>query len=201
VPHQIGDFRARLAAARAARLPLWVTEIGWHTARDSIFGPGVSEDDQARYLVRSVLLALAAGVARVCWYTATDYENFLHDKEAAFGLFRYPATTTPAPKPSFVAARTLARVLGRTRFAGDRRATLGLPPEAYALAFRSRRPRVTVIVAWATRDVPVTIPVPRGVRRLHLVDMYGAERALAPRGVALTIGPGPIYVVLEEGPP
>src|SRR5262245_9581639 len=139
-PPQIADFRARLAGART---PLWVTELGWHTAPDSGtlgFPPGVSELDQARFLVRATTLALAAGVERVCWYTVTDYQNFLHDKEAAFGLFRYqppPATGPLQPKPAFTAATTLAHTLGRARFVRDLHEDLRLPTDAYALPFHA----------------------------------------------------------------
>jgi len=196
VPHQIADFAARLGEAGAARLPIWVTEIGWHTAQDSVFGPGVSETDQARFLVRSVTLAIAAGAERVCWYTGTDYANFLHDKEAAFGLFRYTPGEPPDPKPAFTAAATLSRVLGRARFARDLRAALELPSDAYAFSFR--RALQTIIVLWTTSEARVDVPATGTV---GLVTMDGTASNLGrPASVALTLGPDPVYLILDQRP-
>ena len=158
VPHQIRDFRDRLTESHATRLPLWVTELGWHTAPDSGFPgfpPGVSEEDQARFLVRGTLLALAQGVERVCWYTLLDYPNFLSNKEDAFGLFHYspaPTAATLDPKPAYRAAKTLAALLGPMRFVKDSRIAFNLPPEGYALQFRRTKPAQTIVVYWATRD-------------------------------------------------
>jgi hypothetical protein len=208
VVHQMADFSDRLREAHATRLPLWITEIGWHTAPDSgtpLFPPGVSELDQARFLVRSTVLAVAEGAERVCWYTLLDYANELHDKEAAFGLFRYQAVPTPDaldPKVAYAAATVLAHVLGRTRFVRDLRGELGLPPEAYAFSFRSGRPRQTIIVFWATADgVPLTTRVRGRVRAARLISMEGAATDVALPAITLTLGPSPVYLVLEEGGP
>lgn len=205
VAHQMQDFRDRLAEAGADRLPLWVTELGWHTAPESgfpLFPPGVSELDQARFLVRGTVLAIAAGAQRMCWYTLLDYPNFLHDKEDAFGLFRYqpaPTADTLDPKPAYGAARTLASVLGPTRFMGDAHDELGLPAAGYAFRFRGGAPRRTVLVLWATADGVAARPaIPRGVRRVRRVEMDGTTTDLGhPDHVDLTLGPTPVYVVLD----
>lgn len=139
------------------------------------------------------LLALAPDVR-----TATDYANFLHDKEAAFGLFRWPPSATPDPKPAFTAAATLGRFLGPTRFVGDLRTELGLPPGAYALGFERSR-NETVVVLWSTSaGMPLTLPA-RG--RLRLVDMDGTERNAGGHGATLTLGPTPVYLIVQEGRP
>jgi hypothetical protein len=204
VVHQMANFRDRLAESGADRLPLWVTELGWHTALESgfpLFPPGVSELDQARFLVRGTVLTLAAGAQRMCWYTLLDYPNFLHDKEAAFGLFHYQPTPIAGaldPKPAYGAARTLATVLGPTRFERDLRADLGLPSTAYAYAFR-HGPRSRVLVLWATADADATqVPIARGVRRVRRVEMDGASADLGrPASVDVTLTPTPVYLLLE----
>ncbi len=209
VARQIADFRERLREAGAATLPMWVTELGWHTAPDSgnpIFPPGVSELDQARYLVRSTTLALAAGAERVCWYTVTDYPNAAHDKEAAFGLFRYnegaPADFLD-PKPAFAAAVTFARVLGTSKLVGDLRDQLGLPPAAHGFAFRDKKGKKTVWVLWATTDgIVIQTAVGMPVRGAHIVDMTGIDSDVGrPTDLTLTLGQDPFYLVLEEGAP
>jgi len=206
VTHQMRDFRDRLTESNAARLPLWVTELGWHTAPESGvagFPPGVSELDQARYLVRSVILALSQRAERVCWYTLLDYPTFATDKEAAFGLFRHQADPTAGPldpKPSYAAARTLARVLGPSRFVRDVRVELGLPQESYAFAFRNKKGRQTVVVFWATTDgVAISPLVSPAYRRVRRVEMDGTESDLGdPDQLDLTLGPTPFYVVFED---
>jgi hypothetical protein len=123
--------------------------------------------------------------------------NFLHDKEAAFGLFRYPPGPTPDPKPSFIAAQTFARVLGRARFARELRRPLGLPPDAYAFGFRS--PRETIVVLWALRDgVPARVRARGPIRQ---VSLAGEERDIPGREARLVLGPSPVYLVLEAGAP
>ena len=206
VVHQIDDFRARLREANAGSLPVWVTEFGWHTAPVSgfpLFPPGVSELDQARFLVRGTVLALSVLVERLCWYTLLDYPHFLTSKEDAFGLFHYqqdPVAGALDPKPSYVAATTLAHVLGPAHFARDLRQELGLPEDAYALSFSTGKPRRRIVVLWALRDeLPVRIAIGRAVRRVRRIAMDGGESDLGrPRRVELTLGPTPLYLVLDE---
>ncbi len=202
VQHQMRDFRDRLLESHATRLPLWVTELGWHTAPDSgspLFPPGVSELDQARFLVRGTVLALAALGERVCWYTLLDYAHFLTNKEDAFGLFHYAATPTPGaldPKPAYQAAATLARVLGPTRFAQDLRATFSLPNDTFAIEFVGRKPQQTVIVLWSTTDGGTfATRVAPDVARIERIDMDGTVTDLGkPDQIAVTLGPTPFYL-------
>jgi hypothetical protein len=179
-----------------------VTELGWHTALESgfpLFPPGVSELDQARFLVRGTVLTLAAGAQRMCWYTLLDYPNFLHNKEDAFGLFRYqPAPTTGSldPKPAYGAARTLATVLGPTRFERDLRHDLALPPSAYAYSFQRGSSHRRVLVLWATVATPVTIP--HDVRHVSRVEIDGTITDLGrPELIEVTLTPTPIYLVFD----
>ncbi|MGH7894559.1 MAG: cellulase family glycosylhydrolase [Candidatus Binatia bacterium] len=206
VVHQIRDFRDRLTESNATRLPVWLTELGWHTAPESGvagFPPGVSEIDQARYLVRAVTLALSQRAERVCWYTLLDYPAFLTNKEDAFGLFRYQANPTPGtldPKPAYTAAKTLAGVLGPTRFVRDLRVELDLPREGYAFCFQSTKPRQTIIVFWATAEGVTSgqavAPDVIGIRR---VEMDGTETDLGlPDRVDVTLGPTPFYLIFDQ---
>src|SRR6185503_14245036 len=100
---------------------------------------------------------------RVCWYTLLDYPNFATDKEHAFGLFRYQAAPTAAtldPKPAYQAARTLAAVLGKTRFSKDMRVALDVPADGYVFAFRNGKPFRIAFVLWAVVDgVPLDIGI------------------------------------------
>jgi hypothetical protein len=199
---QIADFRARVNATHVFGVAPWVTELGWHTAADSGtpgFPPGVSEEDQARYLVRAWTLALAAGVERVCWYTATDYANADHDKEAAFGLFRYQTAADPLqPKPAFAAARVFAQLLGRTRYSRDLRAVFHLPDDAWALCFVKGRQQV--IVLWSTRPQggQLDTTLNHHARKARVVAMDGSATRLDPRQpLSLVLGPSPVYLIVN----
>ncbi|NJK79404.1 MAG: hypothetical protein HC914_05665 [Chloroflexaceae bacterium] len=109
---------------RYGHKPVWLTELGWTTSSTP---PGVSEIDQALYLVRAYLLALAhPTVEKLFWYdfrNDTDpnapYTRPRYDAanyEFHYGLLRrsYPLRASDASlrKPGFVAFRTMSSMLG-----------------------------------------------------------------------------------------
>ena len=104
--------------------PVWLTEIAW-SSYDGFYG--VSEEDQASFLVRMYLLALAhPAVQRIFWYDLRDdtapsapYHRPVYDRtepEYHFGLLRraYPLDPERGDlrKPAFVAYRTMTEILG-----------------------------------------------------------------------------------------
>jgi hypothetical protein len=112
---------------RYGHKPMWVTEIGWAS------GPGdrdrvglTDEQDQARFLVRSLLLLWVSGVERSFWYMLKD------DAHNPYGLLDYGRGRTDyrlrLRKPAYAAFRTLATELRGTQFVGrhDRFDTLQL---------------------------------------------------------------------------
>jgi hypothetical protein len=162
----------------------------------------VSELDQARFLVRGTVLALSQLAESVCWYTLLDYPGFLSNKEDAFGLFRYqvdPVAGALDPKPAYQAARTLAAVLGQTRFVKDLDVQLRLPNDAFGFFFRNAKTSQAVVVFWATRDdVAISTGLSTGFKRVRRVDMDGTTTELGKLDrVDLTLGPTPIYLVLD----
>ncbi|MBA3943605.1 MAG: hypothetical protein H0X37_03485 [Herpetosiphonaceae bacterium] len=110
--------------------PIWITEVGWSNFAGTY---GVSEDDQASFMVRMYLLALAhPNVQRVFWYDFRDdsapnalyhrpvYDD--HEAEYHFGLLRRSFPLDPGSadlrKPSFLAYRTMTEVLGGLTMSG-----------------------------------------------------------------------------------
>lgn len=103
--------------------PVWITEVSW----SSYIGfYGVSDTDQAAFLVRMYTLALAHPfVERVFWYDLRDdtapeaaYDRPVYDRTEAeyhWGLLRrsYPldANRGDLRKPAFVAYRTMTQIL------------------------------------------------------------------------------------------
>jgi hypothetical protein len=152
--------------------PLWVTEQGWHTWPDDPMFPGVTEEEQAAYLVRATVLALAESVARVFHYTYVDSAEA--GKEGRFGMVRQDGTA----KPAYGAFRTLARELSAATFSRDLSDGLGAGEFAYAFT----RADETLVVYWSTHAESAALPF--SVR--DVVDLYGeptsdTSLATAPR--------------------
>ncbi|KAB8145048.1 hypothetical protein F8S13_04235 [Chloroflexia bacterium SDU3-3] len=103
----------RTMMASYGQKPIWATEVGWSS------GPGdhdavgiVDQQQQANYLVRSMLLLWRAGIERSFWYTLKD------DPGNPYGLFEYGTGRADFthPKPAYSAFRTLSQQVSGTSF-------------------------------------------------------------------------------------
>jgi hypothetical protein len=99
-------LHALLKAAEPTRdIPVYVTEMGWPTNQGR---HGVSEREAANYMVRFMLLARSRPwVAGVWWYDLIDDGASNTNAQHRFGMVR----TNLTPKPAFLAARTVARLV------------------------------------------------------------------------------------------
>ncbi|MDI6782794.1 MAG: sugar-binding protein, partial [bacterium] len=104
--------------------PIWMTETGYYT------GPaGISEDQQAKWIVRSHLVWLSEGVDKIIELTMLDWTD---DPNTADGTsFRGIVHASFAPKPAFYAYRTMTEELAGKKFFGK----LGLASDIYAYIF------------------------------------------------------------------
>ncbi|MGE0545906.1 MAG: hypothetical protein AB7O24_09650 [Kofleriaceae bacterium] len=174
--------------------PIWVTEVGWPSYQS------VSEDHQARWLVRAALLLAGAGVERVFWYTMFDGPNpTTFPPEDAFGMFHWDDDSSdgfaPAPKPAWHALATLLSVTGSLAVTSDVTSTIaGAPPDvmAYQLTDPTGATARRVTVVWRTDDaaLPVSLTVPGAPTQV--VDMLG--QAL-PTSSTVEVSGRPVYVV------
>lgn len=103
----------RLVASQYGEKPIWITEVGWASGpsdRDAV--GNTNQDEQANYLVRSMLILWQTGVERIFWYTLKD------DPGNPYGLFEYGngRTDFSRPKKAYTAFQTLNRQLQGTRF-------------------------------------------------------------------------------------
>jgi hypothetical protein len=123
------DFEAELRVVdglleRFGHKRVWITEVSW-SSYDGFYG--VTETEQAAYLVRMYMLALShPWVERIFWYNFRDDtapnapytkpEYNRQEPEFHWGLLRraYPldADSGNLRKPAFVAYRTMTEVLG-----------------------------------------------------------------------------------------
>ena len=106
---QLGDKVAQMkatftAAGTSPNKPVWLTEIGWTTI------PPVDEGKQARWLIRSIVLAALSGVDLMYIYEMSDTpSNF--PPEAHFGLVGQDGK----PKEAYRAIQLFMQKLGSYR--------------------------------------------------------------------------------------
>ncbi|HEV8311552.1 MAG TPA: hypothetical protein VGQ23_00680 [Burkholderiaceae bacterium] len=165
--------------AKFARTPeIWITEWGWPVGTAS---RSVSEDTLAAYLPRAYIVAAAAGVEVLCWFSAQD------TLDGPMGL----TDNNGKRRPAYQAYRTLARQLGDQallrQVAGASTPTAGV--QAYLFQGKSRR----TLVLWNADAATKWLPVPAS----DAVDVTGHALAAenAPSGRrGLRFGAAPIYV-------
>lgn len=118
------DFQALAGAT-----PVWVTEIGWPTADHA---EGVTESEQAAYLLHSIPALQVHGVERVFWYDYRDDGADSKAVESNFGLIR----RDNSPK---LAVRPFVRLVSGTRPVAFRKHIRTLAPVAeFAKGFNYR---------------------------------------------------------------
>jgi hypothetical protein len=205
VPTMIKDARDILMRWEGREKPIWITEVGWHTAVNDPLDYS-TEEEQAQYLVRSFILSVAYGATRYCWYTFRDSSDYLNDSEAAFGLVGYDPDPTddvlPYVKPAYYAYATLASVLGDTYYSEDMRLELGLADTQYAYRFITPGGAKRVTVPWTMEDDLSVILLQPGpdMNTFTQVDMLGNSRPLTQSQGFLPciVNNSPIYVVEEK---
>jgi hypothetical protein len=209
--------RAILEDAGCGDTPLLFTELGWPTY-------DLTEEQVARFAVRSLLLAARDGVEGWYWYTFWDdrpEDDAFRPHENHFGLWHWPGEdgSRRDAKPAWFALKGADQVLGHHRFARDLGAALGLPNDVYVLAFVDEAGGIALAL-WDGREMPdvwldgvdeggpdttfdLVLPLPDCAVGTRLVDMVGAELD-PPAGdatVALTLTPEVQYLVIDCGTP
>ncbi len=193
----ICEWRDIVAEMGVPDLPLWITEMGWHNAPESVL-VGVSEADQANYFVRAAAISAAHGVEAFAWYTFRDSGTDPTDQEEQFGLYTYdedPLTDPPAqPKQGAGAASVFAQTVGRHTRVQDRSVELGLGPETWAYRFTGAD-ETAVNLLWTT-GAPTTVKLP-GNEEASLVGLLGDTTPLPATGGAwdVEVSERPVYVV------
>ncbi len=189
--------RELLESHGAGQLPLWVTEMGWHTAADALF-EGVSPQDQAAFLLRSFLSGLSHGQQMYLWYTFADGGDDSGDQEQMFGLWGYDADPTQEPaaeaKPGVAAWKNLVQVLGQHDQVADRSAWLGLDDQTWAYELSGGQGSAWAL--WSSAELTaVRIP---GEGSATLLDMMGGEEEIQAEGghFMVHMGGEPHYLLL-----
>ena len=110
---ELGQLR-RFSAEHGIRQGTWITEIGWSSA-EFPWSPKLktSELDQAAYLVRSVVAAVAQQVRLFNWHIFREPDYVPDPYGRNFGLVR---PGIGGPKPGYVAYALCAHHLAQARF-------------------------------------------------------------------------------------
>ena len=163
---------------------MWVTEWGWETGGKSPAGP-LTEDTIAAYLARAFILADAAGVQGMCWFSAEDSVDGPMGLESNAGVKRR----------QYQSFKTLTQQLGAwtlvRQITGQVHQTSGIQ------AYLFRGPGSFKVAAWSV-DGPAGVSLQNtGGKPLQVVDDLGRllPPVLSKNGrAALTLGPGPLYI-------
>ena len=159
--------------------PIWATECG---APDTV-NPG--RQDMARYLVRLMTLMRSAGVERIYWYLAYDYDGY------STGLLRSPNDPLGryAPSSAFAAYVNLIRQLyGATYIARD-------ATEDRTRMYLFRRGTADVRVVWSSVDTAQLVLTTNSP--LTRIDIMGESTILQPvnGAIAVTANTTPFYLI------
>lgn len=174
--------------------PLYVTEVGWPTIRfDDTPQRTVTDEEQAAWMVRSIVYSAVRDSRITCWFTLRDGPNTGgFPPEEDFGLLAYhPDRTQARRKRAFDAYKDLSAALGPLRYAGGRTAEVGSGAHAYVFADAKR----AVTVAWAEEGVSRRVKLERLGGRATVRAVGGAAAEV---GGDLAIDLGPMPVLVEE---
>ncbi|WP_433332049.1 hypothetical protein [Spirillospora sp. CA-294931] len=160
----------------------WQTEFGLFLKTPGHDPDRQRQVAQARYLVRSTVQDLAAGVDKHFWFAGPP----LGTEGTYFGLFNRDYQ----PLRSYSAHAAMASILGKADHVSRLQ---GLPPGATGHLFDTGTRSAAVL--WAKRPTQVKVPVGGG--KAEVYDTMGVRRVVnAERGtVTLTATPDPSYVL------
>ncbi|MCW3051037.1 MAG: hypothetical protein JWN14_207, partial [Chthonomonadales bacterium] len=194
-----------LRNAHAPGKQIWITEFGWDATTkpnlptgDFSKFVGVTDTQQAQYLVRSFLVFSALDVDRAYIYYYDDEDApTLH---AASGLTRHFT-----PKPSFYAVSHLYETLGNYRFT---RAIVQEAGSVYAYEYQSgTNSKDRIWAVWSptgsNREAEVVLPTLRGkiLRAEQMPLQAGKAKPATYRvqdgKVTLKVGEAPVYLWIQ----
>lgn len=184
---ELAALRAEIRAHNGGRdLPIWITETGWTTNTGN---RGVSEADQADYLIRAEAISMANGVTQYYWYDLVNDGADPTYSEDNFGLLRAPATGISGlmPKPGLVAQAVLIRALAGLTYRGSD--PVNIPDYSLVFGAGARTTRIIWSVEPSTVLVTATGPV-------TVTDEYGVPRAVNPVNgqLRLPLSGHPVFV-------
>jgi len=189
-------------APQEKTIPILSGEWGYSSAWKNTAQKDIGEAGQGKILSRELLTNLANGVLLSIWYDWHDDGLDAKDPECHFGTVRhaYSPGKTPVyePKPAYLAAQTLSRLLQGYRF--QKRLPVGTPHD-YVMAFAGGKDHDVRLAAWTTDAAPRTVVVPIAPGRYTVTGHTGETRppvVAGAKGLSLVLTDAPSYLVLER---
>ncbi|MDQ3704155.1 MAG: cellulase family glycosylhydrolase [Chloroflexota bacterium] len=200
-PYRLEMSRKWLQDHGAPNKEIWVTETGYSTC-NPCGNLGVSEEEQARRLVRLYALAMAApNVTHFTYFQIKD--KFNHPPGDMFGNMAIMRNDM-SQKPAYVAYRVMAHTLEGATFTGQgplmRAVQNRWQPQFDRYHYRFTRAGKNISVIWKLGQ-PETATMPLTQRSAEVVSSRGEKLDVQIHNNAITlrISEDPIYVV-ESNP-
>ncbi len=201
-PHRIADDDASLVSAvrrlrdrgqeRLEHRPqIWFTEWGWPVGTEP--PRFVSEELQAARLPRAFIVAEAAGVEALCWFSSADVG------EGTYGLIGRAGRRRPAYETFRVLARELGDWSLQSQVIGMHRPTEGLQGFLFRSGAQSR------LALWNADETERPVTLSGFLRQAEGIDAMGRALSMVggdrrADGLALKVGALPVYLRGFEAP-
>lgn len=173
--------------------PIRFSEIGWGSYTGDV--RGVTEQQQADYMVRTHAIAFANGVDHIDWYSVQDAKVLPEGPGANWGLLRHPDDPLGryVPKESYTAYTTMTRQLSGKPYQGSDPTPAGTRSVQFAESARSERTRVM----WASAEPRTVTLLTRGRVTVTGMDGTPLQQVTNARTLTLTLTQDPVYVTGE----
>ncbi|MBP1467930.1 cellulase family glycosylhydrolase [Candidatus Chloroploca sp. M-50] len=182
------ELAKRWVAARGGGKPIWITEVGWSTC-GSACAPQFAKngEEQANYMVRTFVLAAAAGIEHVSYFQLSDKFKGGQQPWGPAAILNDDLS----PKPAYQAYGTMVSQLQFARYQG----TGSLHRQGVLVNHRFTLPDgVVVDVLWTiSGQRTIDFPLATGLSAT-LVERDGQLRELGGGTARLTISERPVYV-------
>jgi hypothetical protein len=169
-------------------IPLNLSETGFTTFR-------FTETEQANYLPRRIVNALANGVSKIGIYNLQN-KSVKQDSEGSFGLIRHPDDSNGAyvPKPAFVAYAVLTRQLTGAKFQQQEQLS---PGKIYSFTFKKGNEEIRCMYSPSPTQAKL-----HTAASIAVTDLMGNKKTYKPANgiVYLNLNKDMVYVngILER---
>ncbi len=187
IPGRI-DLAKRWVAAHGGGKPIWITEMGWSTCGGGCAPQfAKSDDEQANYMVRSFVLAAAAGVEHVSYFQLEDKFGGAQQPWGPAAIVRDDLT----PKPAYTA---YGAMVAQLQFAHSNGVGPLHRPGVLADYRFDLGDGGSVDVLWSLGGAAaVDFPLTAGLSAA-MIDRDGGERALAGKQTRISLSARPVYL-------
>jgi polysaccharide biosynthesis protein PslG len=182
-------------APKGKTIPILSGEWGYSSAWNNF-----DETKQGKMLPRQWLTNLINGVPLSIWYDWHDDGPDPKEPEHHFGMVRHPylkgQTPVYQPKPAYLAAQTLTRMLAGYRF--EKRLAVGGKDDYVMQLVKGDEMR---LVGWTTAATPRKVVIPAAPGRYAVTGHTGKPLpALVAddKGLSIALTDAPAYLVLEH---